>query len=151
MHDLFKCVYVSVGFRLSLATSPSKSIPKHTLKIGSKSYTMCHFTQDLYIQNPLTQPNLLWSFEKFVNSSFKVLCFSVNVHPRLFSVRERERQQKKKKKKKRKKNAIRQHVGYVNLSTFFIIKKSLINRIIRVICPKFGQPIIPKLGQGFRN
>ena len=35
-----------------------------------------HFTQDLYIKYPLTQPNSLWRFEKFVNSPY-----NCQVHP----------------------------------------------------------------------
>ena len=34
------------------------------------SYIVCNFTWDLYIEYPLTQPNLLCSFERFVNSPF---------------------------------------------------------------------------------
>ena len=40
----------------------------HTWIVGSTSYINCHFTYDLYIKYPLAQPNILWRFEKFVNS-----------------------------------------------------------------------------------
>ena len=70
-----KCVWV--GFCLSLATSLTKVYRNTHTYIGSTSFIECRFTWDFYIKYPRTQPNLLWSFKRLVNSLFSLNFVSI--------------------------------------------------------------------------